>query len=98
MWLALRNSAKNCFLKFREVIRDCLEHPEMFKDLAARGSELPANRPILAYRRGPYCVTALNGTSWLRDLGIAADRLRFGTPEWNRPLNLGAAPNATLIP
>jgi rhodanese-related sulfurtransferase len=53
-----------------------------FKDLAVRVSELPANCPILAYCRGPYCVTALNGTSLLRDLGIAADRLRFGTPEW----------------
>ncbi len=53
-----------------------------FKDLAARVSELPANCPILAYCRGPYCVTALNGTSLLRDLGIAAYRLRFGTPEW----------------
>jgi rhodanese-related sulfurtransferase len=53
-----------------------------FRDLAARVSELPADCPILAYCRGPYCVTALNGTSLLRDLGMAADRLRFGTPEW----------------
>lgn len=53
-----------------------------FADLAAHLDELPTDQPILAYCRGPYCVTALEGIATLRESGRAARRLRFGVPEW----------------
>lgn len=56
-------------------------------DLESRLSELPTDRPLLAYCRGPYCIAALNGASALRRLGIRAQRIRFGVPEW-RAANL----------
>lgn len=51
-------------------------------DLEARLRELPAGRPILAYCRGPYCITALNGIDAIRKSGTTAQRLPFGVPEW----------------
>jgi rhodanese-related sulfurtransferase len=47
-----------------------------------RVDELAGDRPILTYCRGPYCITALKGTTLLRELGIPAQRLSFGVPEW----------------
>jgi ArsR family transcriptional regulator len=44
---------------------------------------------IVAYCRGPYCVTAVNAVDGLRRHGLAADRLAFGTEGWRasgRPL------------
>jgi rhodanese-related sulfurtransferase/DNA-binding transcriptional ArsR family regulator len=52
------------------------------KDLKMRVDELAGDRPILAYCRGPYCITALKGITSLRKLGIPAQRLPFGVPEW----------------
>jgi rhodanese-related sulfurtransferase len=52
------------------------------KDLKMRVDELAGDRPILAYCRGPYCITALKGVTSLRELGIRARRLPFGVPEW----------------
>ena len=57
------------------------KHIEL-KDLKRRIDELAGDRPILAYCRGPYCITALKGVTSLRKLGIPAQRLRFGVPEW----------------
>lgn len=60
------------------------------KDLKMRVDELAGDRPILAYCRGPYCITALKGITSLRELGIPAQRLPFGVPEWKAaglPLN-----------
>jgi rhodanese-related sulfurtransferase len=52
------------------------------EDLKMRVDELAGDRPILAYCRGPYCITALKGITSLRELGIPAKRLPFGVPEW----------------
>ncbi|HKB97767.1 MAG TPA: metalloregulator ArsR/SmtB family transcription factor [Terriglobales bacterium] len=57
------------------------KHIEL-KDLKRRVDELAGDRPILAYCRGPYCITALKGVTSLRKLGIPAQRLPFGVPEW----------------
>jgi ArsR family transcriptional regulator len=53
-----------------------------FANLADRITELPPGTPILAYCRGPYCVTSLKGTNALRERGLAVRRLPFGVPEW----------------
>jgi rhodanese-related sulfurtransferase/DNA-binding HxlR family transcriptional regulator len=52
------------------------------KDLAARIDELPADRTVVAYCRGPYCVFADEAVQILRSEGIPAARLAEGYPEW----------------
>jgi len=51
-------------------------------DLKKRLRELPAERDIVAYCRGPYCVMALDAVDLLRRKGFRAHRLELGVPEW----------------
>ena len=58
-------------------------------ELEARIAELPADRTIVAYCRGPFCVTAIKSVARLRDAGLPVQRLREGVLEWKvagRPL------------
>jgi len=50
--------------------------------LARRLRELPKNREIVAYCRGPYCVLAFEAVALLRDHGFKVRRLEDGYPEW----------------
>lgn len=50
--------------------------------LEARLGELPANREVVAYCRGPYCVLAPEAVVALRAHGRRARRLADGLPEW----------------
>jgi len=50
--------------------------------LDARAGDLPANRPVVAYCRGPYCVYAVEAIERLRARGIDARRLADGLPDW----------------
>ncbi len=52
------------------------------KELAIRISELPRDREIVAYCRGPYCVLAIEAVELLRKKGFQAVRLDYGVPEW----------------
>ncbi len=45
-------------------------------------AELPADREIVAYCRGPYCVFADEAVSLLLQRGFRARRLTEGLPEW----------------
>lgn len=51
-------------------------------DLQSGAVALPSGKPLLAYCRGPYCLTAVSAVDALRKQGIPAHRLRFGVPEW----------------
>jgi rhodanese-related sulfurtransferase len=51
-------------------------------ELEARLAELPADREIVAYCRGPYCVFADEAVAFLRARGYSARRLEQGVPEW----------------
>jgi rhodanese-related sulfurtransferase len=51
-------------------------------ELRRRLAELPADREIVAYCRGPYCAFAHEAVGLLRDEGFAARRLEDGLPEW----------------
>lgn len=51
-------------------------------ELKRRLSELPRNKEIVAYCRGPYCVFAFEAVAALRDAGYKARRLEDGLPEW----------------
>jgi len=51
-------------------------------ELEHRLAELPADKEVVAYCRGPYCVMALEAVQKLRAHGLAARRLVDGFPEW----------------
>ncbi len=51
-------------------------------ELEARLSELPHDREIVAYCRGPYCVFADEAVTLLRTNGYHAHRLEQGLPDW----------------
>lgn len=63
-------------------IRGALSVP--VAELAKRLKELPKNRRVVAYCRGPYCVYADDAVRTLRKRGYRAARLEDGFPEWNR--------------
>ena len=51
-------------------------------ELAARLAELPRDREIVAYCRGPYCVLSDEALRLLQHHGYAVRRLTEGDPEW----------------
>jgi len=50
--------------------------------LAERMTEIPGDRPVVAYCRGPYCVYADEAVALLRARGVNAARLAIGYPDW----------------
>jgi ArsR family transcriptional regulator len=50
--------------------------------LERRLAELPANREIVAYCRGPWCVLSFEAVALLRQRGYRVRRLEDGFPEW----------------
>jgi ArsR family transcriptional regulator len=52
------------------------------RELEARLSELPKDREIVAYCRGPYCVLSFEAVKVLRERGYTVRRLEDGFPEW----------------
>lgn len=50
--------------------------------LATRLKELPKNREIVAYCRGPYCIMAVDAVKLLREKGFKAHRLDQGIVDW----------------
>lgn len=51
-------------------------------ELEARLHELPSDRQIVAYCRGPYCVFSDEAVSLLRARGFPAMRFTEGLPDW----------------
>jgi ArsR family transcriptional regulator len=51
-------------------------------ELERRLGELPANREVIAYCRGPYCVLSFEAVAALRERGYLVRRLEDGYPEW----------------
>lgn len=52
------------------------------EELDERLAELPADREIVAYCRGPFCAYAHEAVRRLRAAGRSARRLEDGWPEW----------------
>jgi rhodanese-related sulfurtransferase/DNA-binding MarR family transcriptional regulator len=50
--------------------------------LKTRLDELPRNREIVAYCRGPYCVMAVEAVTLLRKKGFQARRMEHGIADW----------------
>ncbi len=51
-------------------------------ELEQRLAELPRDRQVVAYCRGPYCVMAVEAVEILRRHGHKAARLEIGVPDW----------------
>jgi rhodanese-related sulfurtransferase len=51
-------------------------------DLESRLADLPRDREIVAYCRGPYCVLAVQAVEVLRAKGFHAFRMEEGVPDW----------------
>ncbi|HEV2128857.1 MAG TPA: metalloregulator ArsR/SmtB family transcription factor [Thermomicrobiales bacterium] len=52
-------------------------------ELASRLDEIPRDREIVAYCRGPYCVFSDEAVALLREHGYQARRLDIGLPDWH---------------
>lgn len=52
------------------------------RELARRLRDLPKDREVVAYCRGPYCVLAFEAVALLREHGFKVRRLEDGFPEW----------------
>jgi len=66
-------------------------------ELELRLAELPRDREVVAYCRGPYCVLAVHAVDVLRAHGFRARRLDVGLPEW-RASGLAVAEGAPPAP
>jgi rhodanese-related sulfurtransferase/predicted transcriptional regulator len=51
-------------------------------ELKKRLHEIPGDREVVAYCRGPFCVMAFEAVAQLRKKGRQARRLQDGFPEW----------------
>lgn len=51
-------------------------------DLRARLAELPKDKPIVAYCRGPYCLMSVDAVRLLQEQGYTALQFREGVAEW----------------
>jgi rhodanese-related sulfurtransferase len=51
-------------------------------ELERRLADLPKDREIVAYCRGPYCVLSVEAIAALRKRGRSARRLAVGLPDW----------------
>jgi rhodanese-related sulfurtransferase len=51
-------------------------------ELERRLAELPSDREIVAYCRGPYCLFSVEAVALLRRRGWRARRLTGGLPDW----------------
>ena len=52
------------------------------EELRQRLAELPKDRSIVAYCRGPYCLMAVDAVEILKQEGYSAIHLREGVAEW----------------
>jgi rhodanese-related sulfurtransferase/biotin operon repressor len=57
-------------------------HSVPVKELHRRLVELPKDREVIAYCRGPFCVYADEAVAVLRQRGYRARRLDVGFPDW----------------
>lgn len=69
-------------------------------ELEARLSELPLDKEIVAYCRGPYCVFADEAVALLWQRGYRASRLHEGFADWHLlglPIEAGEGGKETLV-
>jgi rhodanese-related sulfurtransferase len=55
-------------------------------ELRSRVAELPKDKPIVAYCRGPYCLMSADAVVLLKEQGYTALQLREGVVEWGNAI------------
>lgn len=53
-------------------------------ELEGHLNDLPADKEVIAYCRGPHCILSFDAVNLLRTRGVAARRLDGGLPEWRQ--------------
>jgi rhodanese-related sulfurtransferase len=69
--------------------------PLPLEQLKQRLSELPRNKEVVAYCRGPFCVLAKEAVELLRSNGFRASRLEDSVQDWSAgglPVAVGEEP------
>jgi len=64
------------------------------EEIKQRLAELPGDREIVAYCRGPFCMLSSEAVQWLREHGYRARKIADGLPEWaaaGLPVESGAS-------
>jgi len=51
-------------------------------ELRARLAELPKDKPVVAYCRGPFCLMSADAVALLQSQGFTALHFREGVAEW----------------
>lgn len=51
-------------------------------ELRHRVNEIPSDRPVVAYCRGPFCLWATEAVHFLSERGLKATRIEEGVAEW----------------
>ena len=51
-------------------------------ELRKRLKQLPKDKPVVAYCRGPFCMMAQDAVALLRKQGYRAQQLKDGVAEW----------------
>lgn len=62
------------------------------EEIDRRWKELPRDKELVAYCRGPYCVLSDRAVQKLREYGINVKKLTVGYPEWEQagfPVEVG---------
>jgi rhodanese-related sulfurtransferase/DNA-binding transcriptional ArsR family regulator len=70
-------------------------------ELKRRIPELPRNKEVVAYCRGPFCVLATDAVRLLRSRGLRAHRLEVSVHDWKAlgfPVVTGDEPATARIP
>jgi rhodanese-related sulfurtransferase len=71
-------------------------HSVPLAELRERLVDLPREREIVAYCRGPYCIMAVEAVTMLRAAGFKALRMEAGVVDWRArdwPLDTGTIPS-----
>src|SRR5579884_3426309 len=74
--------------------------PIPLEQLKLRLSELPRNKEVVAYCRGPFCVLAKEAVDVLRSNGFRASRLEDSVHDWHArglPVAVGEEPAAERL-
>ena len=74
--------------------------PIPLEQLKQRLSELPRNKEVVAYCRGPFCVLAKEAVDVLRSNGFRASRLEDSVHDWHArglPIAIGEEPVHELL-
>jgi len=70
------------------------------EQLKQRLSELPRNKEVVAYCRGPFCVLAKEAVEVLRSHGFRASRLEDSVHDWRArglPVAVGEEPSLNRL-